>query len=90
MKIEVSTGAQVSAQLFRQLLLAFDPMAITRGRELHHASVSQRGARIKREHLPQLVELQNALAAMLDWAGRAHADVEYGTGATSHQRLSGR
>src|SRR5271166_288227 len=71
-EIEVAAGPQISSQLLGQLLLALDPLPVTRGRELHHAGLSRRGTGIHREHPPQLVEFEHALAAVLDWAGDAH------------------
>ena len=81
-KIEVAAGAQISAQLLGQLLLAFDPLAVTRGRELHHAFVSKRRAGVNGEQLPQLIEFEHALAGVMDWAGRAHQGCVYGTAAS--------
>ncbi len=40
-KIEAAAGAKISPQLFGELLLALDPLAVTRGRELHHTLAVQ-------------------------------------------------
>ena len=71
-KIEMAAGAQISAQLRGQLLLALDPLAVTRGRELHHAVMSKRRARVNGQQLTQLIEFEHALAGVMDWAGSAH------------------
>ncbi len=84
----MTTGTQVSAQLGDQLLLAFDPLAVTRGRELHHAFVSEWRAGVNGEQLAQLIEFEHALAEVVDWAGRAHQGWFYGTAARVALRLT--
>ena len=83
-KIEAAAGAKISAQLFRELLLALDPVAIARRRELHHALMSERRSRVSRQQLAQLVEFEHALAGVLDGDGRASSRLWfYGTGGDS-------
>src|ERR1019366_8938708 len=79
MKIEMTAGTQISAQLGDQLLLAFDPLAVTRGRELHHAFMSKRRAGVNSEQLTQLIEFEHALAGVMDWVGRGHLGCFHGT-----------
>jgi hypothetical protein len=81
-KIKVSAGAEISSQLFRKLLLAFDPLAITRGHEPHHLLTSEWRTAVNGQQLTQLIELKNALAGILYGTGRAHRLGFYGTGAT--------
>ncbi len=79
-KVKTPSGPQVAAQLFGKLLLALDPLAVTRGRELHHPVVPERRGGIDGEELPELIEFQNAFAGVWDEAGRIHRCGFYGTG----------
>ncbi len=72
MKIESSACAKVPPQLFRELLLPLDPLAVTGRRELAHTLLSKRRSRISSQQLPQLIKFQNALAKVRNWAGRVH------------------
>src|SRR5450755_3679942 len=80
MKIEMATGAKKSPQFLRKLLLTLDPLVITRRRELHHALMPERRTGVNGEQLPQLIELENALAGVLNGTGRAHRFCFYRTG----------
>ena len=71
-KIEAATLAQIAAHFFGQLLLALDPGAVPRGRELHHAIVPQRRSGVDRQQFAQLLELQNTLAAVAKRARNRH------------------
>ncbi len=77
-KVEASAGAQVSAQLFRELLLSLDPGTVLRGRELGHALAPERRSRISRQQLAELVEFEHALAEVRGW--ESSSLLFYGTG----------
>jgi hypothetical protein len=79
-EVETSSGPQVSAQLFGELLLALDPLAVTRGRELHHPLMSERRGGVDGEELPEQIEFQDSFAGVWDEAGRIHRCEFYGTG----------
>src|SRR5690348_1366253 len=69
MKVKPPAGAQISADLVGELLLAYDPLTVTRRRKSHHAIVPQWRSRIDCEGLPKLVKLENPLAEMRNGDG---------------------
>jgi hypothetical protein len=86
----VAAGAKITSQLFRQLLLALDPLAITRRCEPHYLLASEWRTAVNGQQLTQLIELKNALAGILYGTGRAHRLGFYGTGATDRSACFGR
>ncbi len=89
-KIKMSAGAKISSQLFGQLLLPLDPLAVTRRREPHHLLVSKRRRGVNGQQLAQLIELKHAFAGVLDGTGRTHRVAFYGTGGMERSRSYGR
>ncbi len=65
-KIKAAAGAQVSAQLFRELLLPLDPGSVLRGRRVAYTRSRPSGEDVyRRQQLAKLIEFQHALAGVL-------------------------
>jgi len=72
MEVESAAVAQVSPELFRQLLLSLDPLPVARQGKGGDASVPERRRGINRQQFAQMVELEDALAGVPDGVGNAH------------------
>jgi hypothetical protein len=73
MEVESAAGSKKPAQFVGYLLLALDPLTVTRWREAHQAIVPEWRRRVGCEGLPKLVKLENPLAEVLYGDGRGHS-----------------